>query len=166
MDSVVNKYVWQFSLFYFIGCLIGFPLMVLIDTTWNLHLHDVILIVSLAAAIPFLTCDKFIKNEGRFFTPDEQQFFIKKSAKIATMIGVIPTLLTLGTTLFIKLFAPPEIVAHFAAQHSLEPLSVNSPVLITIILCTTALYYIFIRLSLGGTVKSIRKKYEKALKIN
>ncbi len=162
MDAVVKKYVRQFGLYYFVGCLIGFPLLILIDVTWKLHLHDVIVIVGLAMSIPFLTCDKFIKNEGRFFSPDEQQTFVKKSAKIATFISLIPTLLTLGTTLFIKLFAPPEIVSHFAAQHSLEALSMNSGVIIAMILATTALYYLFIRFSVGSTVKSLRKKYEKS----
>lgn len=148
MNMNLKKYLWLFSLYYFSGYLIGLPLLLLIDNIWHLHASDFIIMICLSASLPFLICDKFVKNEGRFFSEEEQTLFVKQSARIATLISLLP------------------LVQHTISSTQSHIPAPNSVALIMIILFSTVLYYFVIRFSVNGTIKSLRKKYEKTQKIN
>ena len=170
MNANLKPYIRQFSLYYFLGYLILLPLLIIIDNIWHLHGSDFIILISLSMAIPYLTCDKFVKNEGRFFSDDEQKLFVKKSALIGMFISLIPLVLYSGTLLFINLFASPDAMLFLMLQQPMntmqsDMLSLNSVTIIAITLFSAGLYYLVIRLSVNSTIKSLRKKYEKTQKI-
>ncbi|MDX2164060.1 MAG: ABZJ_00895 family protein [Gammaproteobacteria bacterium] len=144
MTAHLKPYIRQFSLYYFLGYLIGLPLLIIIDNIWHLHASDFIIMLSLSMSLPYLICDKFVKNETRFFSEDEQKLFVKKSALIAMLISLVPCIFYSAALLSIKL---------------------SAALIIAITLFSALLYYSLIRFSLNSTIKSLRKRYEKKLEI-
>lgn len=170
MNANLKPYARQFSLYYFLGYLICLPLLLIINTTWHLHASDIIIIVSLSMALPMLTSDKFIKNEGRFFTQEEQTQFVKKSALNAMLISLLPAVFYSATLIFIKLFAPAEAINYIKLQHAIDSIqsdmtSLNSLTIIAMTLFSALFYYVAIRLSMNSAIKSLRKRYEKIQKV-
>jgi len=166
MTVSLKKYLWQFFGIYFLGFVIGLAAIYAVDTLWGMKLQDALIIIALSSSIPYYIGEKFIKNEGRYFTDTEQKAIIKKMSLIALGVSMIPTLIYFGYAILVKLLLTPHDISLLASKKIISTmdttlLGLNNSYLIAIIIGGALLYYLIIRLSIGSTVKRIGKKYNK-----
>ena len=168
MTVSLKKYLWQFFGIYFLGFVLGLAAIYAVDTLWGMKLQDALIIIALSASIPHYTAEKFIKNEGRFFTDIEQKAIIKKMSLIALGVSILPTLIYFGYAIIIKLILTPKEIDLLLSKNIIsvgdsKMLALNNSYLIALIIGASLLYYLIIRLSISGTVKRIGKQYHKKL---
>lgn len=163
MEMHLRKYLWMFFGYYSIGYLVIGSIIFLVNLFLNWSATDILAIISLCMTIPLYISQKFIKNEGRFFSELELKSIINKSVFIAWGISILSVISFFGYCFFVKLFAQEEIPLLLYHDNSASDIFLQMPIMHLCIafLSVVFLYYIAIYFLIRRSFKKASKQYYK-----